>query len=171
MEQLTHWKKEANKDYLGSWSLIAGADANDRPIYKEVIATITKVEKQAIPDMEAIKKGKNNATKDELLVWFKELDKPMVIHAKTNFTGLETATGTPFIERWVGKQVCVYVETGVKAFGTVTDALRIKPVPKRVCDVCGKIITESVFNASKEKYGMALCSRECGIKAGKIENE
>ena len=35
MEQLTHWKKEANKDYLGSWSLIAGADANDKPIYKE----------------------------------------------------------------------------------------------------------------------------------------
>ena len=167
MEQLTHWKKEANKDYLGSWSLIAGADSNDKPIYREVVATITKVEKKAIPDMEAIKKGKNNATKDELLVWFKELDKPMVIHAKTNFTGLETATGTPFVERWVGKQVCVYVEKGVKAFGTVTDALRIKPVPKRLCSVCGNIIDEQTYQGSMQKYGKSLCSKECLDKINK----
>lgn len=166
METLTHWKKEANKDYLGSWSLIAGADANDKPIYREVIATITKVEKQAIPDMEAIKKGKNNATKDELLVWFKELDKPMVIHAKTNFTGLETATGTPFIERWVGKQVCVYVEKGVKAFGTVTDALRIKPKPTRICDVCGNIMENDLYEKTKTAYGKAVCSKTCKEKAG-----
>ena len=166
METLTHWKKEANKDYLGSWSLIAGADANDKPIYKEVIATITKVEKQAIPDMEAIKKGKNNATKDELLVWFKELDKPMVIHAKTNFTGLETATGTPFVERWVGKQVCVYVEKGVKAFGVVTDALRIKPKPTRICDVCGNIMENDLYEKTKSAYGKAVCSKTCKEKAG-----
>lgn len=166
METLTHWKKEANKDYLGSWSLIAGADANDKPIYREVIATITKVEKQAIPDMEAIKKGKNNATKDELLVWFKELDKPMVIHAKTNFTGLETATGTPFVERWVGKQVCVYVEKGVKAFGVVTDALRIKPKPTRICDVCGNIMENDLYEKTKSAYGKAVCSKTCKEKAG-----
>lgn len=166
MEQLTHWKKEANKDYLGSWSLIAGADANDKPIYREVIATIIKVEKQAIPDMEAIKKGKNNATKDELLVWFKELDKPMVIHAKTNFTGLETATGTPFVERWVGKQVCVYVEKGVKAFGSITDALRIKPKPTRICDVCGNIMENDLYEKTKTAYGKAICSKTCKEKAG-----
>lgn len=166
MEQLTHWKKEANKDYLGSWSLIIGADANDKPIYKEVIATITKVEKQAIPDMEAIKKGKNNAKKDELLVWFKELDKPMVIHAKTNFTGLETATGTPFIERWVGKQVCVYVEKDVRAFGTTTDALRIKPCPKRLCAVCGNVMDNKLYEQTMNAYGKSLCSAECKKKAG-----
>lgn len=166
MEKLTHWKKETNKEYLGDWSLIIGADEHDKPIYKEVIATIKKVAKQPIPDMEAIKKGKNNATKDELLVWFEELDKPMVIHAKTNFKGLETATQTPFIERWVGKRVCIYVETGVKAFGSVTNALRIKPVPKRICDVCGRVITEEIYSASMAKYGKALCSAECKEKAG-----
>ena len=72
-----------------------------------------------------------------------------------------------FMEKWIGKQVLLTVEN-IKAFGKVQPALRIKPVPKRVCDVCGKIITESVYNAIKEKYGMALCSKECGIKAGKI---
>lgn len=165
-ENLTHWKKEAGKDFLGSWSLIVGADANDKPIYKEVIATITKIEKKPIPDMEGIKKGINNATKEELLVHFKELDKPMVIHAKINFKGLETACSTPFIEKWIGKQVCVYVEKNVKAFGQITDALRIKPVPKRLCDVCGKIIDEKTYAGSMAKYGKALCSAECKEKAG-----
>ena len=131
MEKLTLWKKEINKDYLGSWDLCIGADNNEKPVYKEVVATIKKIEKQA-----------------------------------TNFQGLENATGTPFIEKWVGKQVCVYVEKGVKAFGTTTDALRIKPVPKRLCDVCGKVISEEIYQGSMQKYGKALCSKECLEKAG-----
>lgn len=166
MEKLTLWKKEINKDYLGSWDLCIGADNNEKPVYKEVIATIKKIEKQAIPDMEGIKKGNTKATKDELLVWFNELPKPMIVHAKTNFQGLENATATPFIEKWVGKQVCVYVEKGVKAFGITTDALRIKPVPKRLCDVCGKIINEEIYQGSMQKYGKALCSAQCKEKAG-----
>lgn len=166
MEKLTHWKKEAGKDYLGSWSLIIGADANDKPIYKEVVATITGIKREAITDMEGIKKGIANAKKDELLIYFAELDKPMVIHAKTNFKGLETACGTPFVERWLNKQVCIYVEKGVKAFGTVTDALRIKPIPKRLCDVCGKIIDEKTYQGSMAKYGKSLCSAECKETAG-----
>lgn len=166
MERLTHWKKEAGKDYLGSWSLIIGADENDKPIYREVVATITDIKREAIPDMEGIKKGIANAKKDELLMYFAELDKPMVIHAKTNFKGLETACGTPFIERWIGKQVLVYVEKDVKAFGAKTDALRIKPVPKRLCDVCGKVIDEKIFQGSIQKYGKAVCSKECLEKSG-----
>lgn len=166
MERLTHWKKEANKDYLGSWSLTIGADENDKPIYREVVATITDIKREAIPDMEGIKKGIANAKKDELLIYFAELDKPMVIHAKTNFKGLETACGTPFIERWIGKQVLVYVEKDVKAFGAKTDALRIKPVPKRLCDVCGKVIDEKIFQGSIQKYGKAVCSKECLEKSG-----
>ena len=166
IEKLTHWKKEAGKDYLGSWSLIIGADANDKPIYKEVVATITDIKREAIPDMEGIKKGIANAKKDELLIYFAELDKPMVIHAKTNFKGLETACGTPFIERWIGKQVLVYVEKDVKAFGSKTDALRIKPIPKRLCDVCGKLIDEKTYQGSMQKYGKALCSSKCKETAG-----
>ena len=166
MEKLTLWKKEINKDYLGSWDLCIGADNNEKPVYKEVVATIKKIEKQAIPDMEGIKKGNTKATKDELLVWFNELPKPMIVHAKTNFQGLENATNTPFIEKWIGKQVCVYVEKGVKAFGTTTDALRIKPVPKRLCDVCGKVISEEIYQGSMQKYNKALCSKECLEKAG-----
>ena len=166
MEKLTLWKKEINKDYLGSWDLCIGADNNEKPVYKEVVATIKKIEKQAIPDMEGIKKGNTKATKDELLVWFNELPKPMIVHAKTNFQGLENATATPFIEKWVGKKVCVCVEVGVKAFGQVTDALRIKPAPQRICDVCGKVIDEKTYQQTLKAYGRALCSAECKTKAG-----
>lgn len=163
MEKLTHWKKEANTSFLGSWDLIISADPNGKPIYRDCIATIVKVEKIPITDMEALKKGKVT-TKDELIVTFNEFKNPMIIHAKANFKGLEKATGTPFIERWIGKSVCIYIETNVKAFGTVTDALRIKGIPKRLCSVCGKIIEESIYQNSLIKYGKAYCSAECKDK-------
>jgi hypothetical protein len=172
MEKLTMWKKTINKDYIGSWDLCIGADEKDKPIYKDMIVTIKDVKEELVTDMEKVKTNRNfKATKEELskmelLVYFEELPKPMIIHAKSNFKGLEEATGTPFIERWIGKQVCVYVETGVKAFGTVTDALRIKPVPKRLCSVCGNIVSENTYNASMQKYGKSLCSKECLEKIG-----
>ena len=172
MEKLTMWKKTINKDYLGSWDLCIGADEHDQPIYKEVIATIKDIRQELVTDMEKVKTNRNlkatkeELSKEELLIYFNELDKPMIIHAKTNFNGLQNATGTPFIERWIGKQVCVYVEKGVKAFGTVTDALRIKPIPKRLCSVCGKVIDEQTYQGSIQKYGRALCSAECKEKAG-----
>ena len=170
--ELTMWKKTVSKDYLGSWDLCIGADNNDKPIYKELVVTIKDVKQELVTDMEKVKTNRNfkatkeELSKEELLIYFNELPKPMIVHAKTNFQGLENATGTPFIERWIGKKVCVYVETGVKAFGTVTDALRIKPVPKRLCSVCGKIIDNSIYEASIEKYGISLCSAECKNKAG-----
>lgn len=166
------WKKTINKDYLGSWDLCVGADKEDKPVYKELIATISKVEEALVTDMEKVKTNRNfKATKEELsklelLIHFEELDKPMIIHAKSNFKGLESATGTPFIERWVGKKVCIYVEKNVKAFGTTTDALRIKPVPKRICDICGKLMEEDLYQKTMSACGKAICSKECKEKAG-----
>ena len=42
MEKLTHWKKEVNKDYLGSWDFILSADENGKPVYEEKNITIKK---------------------------------------------------------------------------------------------------------------------------------
>lgn len=173
MSNLTLWKKTTNKSYIGSWDLCVGADANDKPIYKEIILTIKDVKQELVTDMEKVKTNRNfkatkeELSKEELLIYFEEFPKPMIIHAKTNFQGLETATGTPFIERWVGKKVCIYVEKNVKAFGTTTDALRIKPVPKRICDICGKLMEEDLYQKTLATYGMAICSKECKEKAGK----
>mgnify|MGYP003312586464 CR=1 FL=1 len=172
MAELTMWKKTINKDYIGSWDLCIGADANDKPIYKDMILTIKDVKQELVTDMEKVKTNRNfkatkeELSKEELLIYFEEFPKPMIIHAKTNFQGLETATSTPFIERWIGKKICVYVETGVKAFGTVTDALRIKPVPKRLCSVCGNIMDNKLYEQTMSAYGKSLCSAECKKKAG-----
>ena len=166
MEKLTLWKKLKNKTYLGSWDLCIGADNKDQPVYEEKVVTISKVEQAQVADMEGIKKGNAKSTKQETIMYFKELEKPMIIHANCVFEGIEKATGTKFYQRWIDKKVCLYVEKNVKAFGTTTDALRIKPVPKRLCDVCGRVISNDIYEASMKKYNKALCSKECLEKAG-----
>ena len=44
----------------------------------------------------------------------------------------KTALRSPYIEDWAGKQIAVYVEKGLKAFGGVHDVLRVRPVAPRV---------------------------------------
>ena len=164
MEKLTPWQTTRDVNFVGSFDLVVGCDENEKPIYKDIIVTIDKISEEEVLDAQTNKKV------NKTVAHFKEKNIKAMILNTTNKKGIENATGTMFMEKWIGKQVLLTVEN-IKAFGKVQPALRIKPVPKRACDVCGKIITESVYNASKEKYGMALCSRECGIKAGKIENE
>lgn len=172
MAELTMWKKAINKSYIGSWDLCIGADANDKPIYKEMILTIKDVKQELVTDMEKVKTNRNfkatkeELSKEELLIYFEEFPKPMIIHAKTNFQGLENATGTPFIERWIGKKICVYVEKDVRAFGTTTDALRIKAIPKRICSVCGNIMAEDLYQKTLSSYNRAVCSKTCKEKVG-----
>lgn len=164
MEKLTPWQTTRDVNFVGSFDLVVGCDENEKPIYKDIVVTIDKISEEEVLDAQTNKKV------NKTVAHFKEKNiKPMILNT-TNKKGIENATSTMFIEKWIGKQVLLTVEN-IKAFGKVQPALRIKPVPKRVCDVCGKIIDEKVYNASKEKYSMALCSRECGIKAGKIENE
>ena len=51
MEKLTMWKKTCNKQYLGSWDLCVGADANDKPIYKDLIVTVKDVKEDLVEDL------------------------------------------------------------------------------------------------------------------------
>lgn len=161
MEKLTPWQTTRDINFVGSFDLIVGCDENEKPIYKDIIVTIDKINEEEVLDVQTNKKI------NKTVAHFIEKNvKPMILNT-TNKKGIENATGTMFMEKWIGKQVLLTVEN-VKAFGKVQPALRIKPIPKRVCDICGKIIDEKIYNASKEKYNMALCSKECAIKAGKI---
>lgn len=111
----THWKKKFNYDYLGSYSIAEGTE----PIW-----TILKTEKQMV---------KNNKGQEEecFVCYFKEKPKPMILN-RTNSKAIEHALQTPYIEDWVGQQVQVYVQKGVRAFGETVDALRIKPTKPNV---------------------------------------
>ena len=107
-ETKTHWKKQHNYNFLGSYSLPVGSD---------VILTIKNLKE----DQTVNASGK----KEKCFVCeFVEDAKPMILN-KTNCKIIEKMYNTPFIEEWIGKKVQIYV-TKVSAFGTETDALRIR---------------------------------------------
>lgn len=161
MEKLTAWQSTRDTNFVGSYDLIVGVDKEDKPIYRDRIVTIDYVNaEEEVMDAQTSKKVKKS------VAHFKDKDvKPMILNT-TNKQGIEQATGTIFLEKWAGKQILLTVQQ-IKAFGKTQPALRIKPVPKRLCDVCGKEIEESIYQGSLNKYGMAICSKECKEKAGK----
>lgn len=107
-ETKTHWRKNIDQRYLGSYSFPEG---------KDVILTISDVKTEEITG-NANKKTKCN------LVYFKEQEKPMVLN-RTNSKQIQKLYNTPYLEDWVGKKIQLYI-TKVAAFGDTTDALRIR---------------------------------------------
>ena len=160
MEKLTAWQSTRDVNFVGSYDLIVGVDDNNQPIYKDRIVTIDYVNAK-----EEVMDAQTNKKVEKTVAHFKDKDvKPMILNT-TNKKGIETATGTIFLEKWAGKQILLTVEQ-VKAFGKVQPALRIKPVPKRLCDVCGKVMDNKLYEQTMNAYGKALCSAQCKEKAG-----
>lgn len=113
----THFKKLQNPNYLGSWDLM-----DDSGAYNSVTATIKAVRKETV-----------FGNSEELpVVHFSDMPRPMILNS-TNIKAVAQITGTPFIEEWVGAKIGLQVQQ-VKAFGDVTDALRVfmpkKQAPK-----------------------------------------
>ena len=107
-EQLTHWKKLRNPDYLGSWDLPNGQD---------VVLTIKSVQTKMVHD--------GNGGQSECMVMnFAERVKPMIVNA-TNAKTIQKLAKTPYVEQWAGKQIQIGISK-VKAFGEVHDALRVR---------------------------------------------
>ena len=160
MEKLTAWQSTRDVNFVGSYDLIVGVDDNNQPIYKDRIVTIDYVNAK-----EEVMDAQTNKKVEKTVAHFKDKDvKPMILNT-TNKKGIETATGTIFLEKWAGKQVLLTVEQ-VKAFGKVQPALRIKPVPKRLCDVCGSVMDNKLYEQTMNAYGKAICSKTCKEKAG-----
>lgn len=157
-ETLTHWKKLTNPDYLGAYALEPGQD---------LVVTIKSVANETVT-------GTDGKKETCMVMRFKENVKPMVLNA-TNSKTITKLLKTPYIEYWAGRKIQIYVQEGVKAFGDIVDALRIRPylpVEKElVCADCGKKIegfgkssAETVAKHTLSKYGKMLCS-ECASKA------
>lgn len=160
MEKLTAWQSTRDVNFVGSYDLIVGVDDNNQPIYKDRIVTIDYINAK-----EEVMDAQTNKKVEKTVAHFKDKDvKPMILNT-TNKKGIETATGTIFLEKWAGKQILLTVEQ-VKAFGKVQPALRIKPVPKRLCDVCGKVMDNKLYEQTMNAYGKALCSAQCKERAG-----
>lgn len=110
-EKLTHWKKLTNPNYLGS---------HDFQPNQEVKVTIEKVENV---DIELFN-GKKLELKNCTLAYFKGAKKPMILN-KENMKLISKSTGTPYVEKWQGKEIILFV-TQVSAFGSMVDAVRVK---------------------------------------------
>ena len=119
----------------------------------------------------------NNGQKEGCTVaYFEENCKPMILNL-TNKKTLAKLYKTKDSAKLVGKRITVGYEK-VKAFGKISDALRIKnvvpnapsvQVPK--CADCGKNIStafgmspEALAEYTTKSYGRALCA-ECAQKA------
>jgi len=129
MEKKTHWKKEFNYDYMGSYSLPDGGD---------ITLTIKSTTKQQVT-------GMNGKKEDCFVCYFKEADKPMILN-RTNCKTISKLSGSPFIENWPGVRVVVGIDK-VSAFGEMVEALRIRNIKPR-----------STVNYSKQAASLRACT-------------
>jgi len=137
-----HWKKQFNYEYLGSYSL----DGK-----KEAIVTVSKLAQEKVT-------GQQGRKEDCFVVYFKEFDKGMILN-RTNARAIEKVASSGLVEDWVGVQVTLYVEKGVKAFGEVVDALRIrdrKPSKQQMTDDVLMQMEFAVGEGKREQVEMAL---------------
>ena len=110
----THWKKQFNYDYMGSYSLPDG---------KDVILTIKETKRETVI-------GTNGKKEDCFVCYFKESEKPMILN-RTNCKTITKIYNSPYIEDWPGLRVQLGIDN-VNAFGETVEALRIraiKPAP------------------------------------------
>lgn len=145
-------------NYLGSWDLY------DSPNQK-IQVTIAKVQ-----DEEVINQGKKETA---TVCYFVERQyKPMILNV-TNKKTLAKLFKTTRSENYIGKRIEIGYEK-VKAFGKISDALRItmtqvsqQPVQQAApkCESCGNDIkpagnmtAEQTAWYTKQKYGKQLCS-------------
>ena len=154
------YRKYMDKNYLGSWDIPEGED---------LILTISNVEQGDVKN--------ERGSERKLTIHFAEDYKPLIMNA-TNCDRITKAYGSPKVEDWVGKRIALTTEK-VPAFGSVKDAVRIRPYPPReteaFCDECGQKIerhgeysVNKIVQLSKAKYGKCLCW-DCSVKMKEAE--
>lgn len=104
-----HWKQGMDSPYLGAWDL---------PSMKPIIVTIKNVKKH-------MSKGLKDDAVHNFAYFVETGYKPMILNS-TNSKMMRALTGTPYIDKWNMIKVELYVEKDIKAFGTVSDGLRIR---------------------------------------------
>lgn len=112
MAEHIHWKKTTNPNYLGAYAFDDG---------KDMIVQVKDVK----PEMVQNQQGRE----EKLVLHFEGDVKPLILNS-TNMKAIEKATGSAYLDEWVGKKLQLYV-TLVSAFGTTTDAVRVREFAPR----------------------------------------
>jgi len=78
---------------------------------------------------------------------------------RTNAKAIEKVANSGLVEDWVGVGVTLYVEKGVKAFGDVVDALRIrdkKPTETKMTDTIFESMMMAIDQGKAAQVEMAI---------------
>ena len=154
MADKTHWKKiVSDPNYLGE------ADFNEG---EEKVATINRVVRD-----ETIQTAEGKSKK--AVVYFAEGIKPMILNVARS-KAIEKVAGSPYFEDWLGVKIQLYIEHGIKAFGDVVSAVRVRPRKPQIrnpilCEDCGQEVqgangrsAEYIAAYTKKKFkGVCLC--------------
>ena len=167
MADKTHWKKVvSDPNYLGE------ADFNEG---EEKIATIARVTRD-----EVIQTAEGKSKK--AVVYFREQMKPMILNVARS-KAIEKVAGSPYFEDWVDVKIQLYIEHGIKAFGDVVSAVRVrprKPIIKtaELCEDCGQEIhgangrnADYIAAYTKKKFGACLCFSCATARTEKAKQE
>lgn len=167
MADKTHWKKVvSDPNYLGE------ADFNEG---EEKVATIARVARD-----EVIQTAEGKSKK--AVVHFREPLKPMILNVARS-KAIEKVAGSPYFEDWVDVKIQLYIEHGIKAFGDVVSAVRVrprKPVIRNIilCEDCGQEIqgangrsAEYMAAYTKKKFKACLCFSCASARNEKAEQE
>lgn len=167
MADKTHWKKVvSDPNYLGE------ADFNEG---EEKIATIAGVARD-----EVIQTAEGKSKK--AVVHFRENLKPMILNVARS-KAIEKVAGSPYFEDWVDVKIQLYIEHGIKAFGDVVSAVRVrprKPVIKTAvqCADCGSDIqgangrsADYMAAYTKKQFGVCLCFSCASARAEKAKQQ
>lgn len=156
---MTHWKKLTNPNYIGSYAFQPG---EEKPLI------IKSVGQEEVQNPEG---GKELC----IVAHFVQDEKPLILN-KTNCKTIEKLAGTPDIEQWPGIGIILCVQK-VKAFGELTDAVRIRPVKPFMCADCGGIITgyggkshAEIREHTLKTYKRQLCAA-CATEAKKAADQ
>ena len=156
------FRKFMDKNYLGSWDVPEGED---------LVLTIDHCEKNEVQN--------ERGTEKKLVMYFKEKGyKPMILNT-VNSEAISEAYGSKRVEDWEDKRIAITTEK-VKAFGSLKDALRIRPykpkVTEEICDECKKLIARhgdysvnKIVTMTEAKYGRKLCW-DCAVKEKEAAN-
>lgn len=160
---MTHWKKiVSDPNYIGE------ADFEEN---EEKVLTIARVNAS---ETVVTAEGKSQKA---VIHWVEQGNKPMILNVARS-KNIAKVAGTPDVERWPGVAVQLYIEHGIKAFGEVVSAVRVRPHKPRIqqrpqvppCTDCGNPIQPAMGKPAdwlaaytKKNYGVPLCA-ECAQK-------
>ena len=110
------------------------------------------------------------------VVHWVEKEKSMILNV-ARAKAIQKATGSPWMDDWIGKKVQLYIDNKVKAFGEIVSAVRVRPFAPKVqqkqevksdaeliCEECGKPIPAQfgmtpaqIAENTLQKFGRRLC--------------